>query len=300
MNVIWKQIDNQENIKKIVEKIYHEDIFSFCVFRYCGYDGDESQEKDVYKIDIDGCSFILKKAEEIESDIYLNFLNKNNFNTPKVYGYSDGYLLIEYINGTDLCIMDENKAKKSSKSVGVILKFYFNKEIDDGRFKTYLNRIKKRAESLTNEPLLKEVYDLFIQRQLDCPRSLCNGDFLPFNGIYSNNKVYIIDWGFGGFLPYSLDVARFIAHGRNEDPTTEFPFQITENLCQIYVKGVYEELKDFISYEQYIFDIKVALLNEYIEFLEYYFNNPNVKKNSFYKHYYDKAISLAKKIKNTY
>ena len=37
----------QENIKKIVEKIYHEDIFSFCVFRYCGYDGDESQEKDV-------------------------------------------------------------------------------------------------------------------------------------------------------------------------------------------------------------------------------------------------------------
>ncbi|SCX96186.1 ABC transporter ATP-binding protein [Butyrivibrio sp. INlla14] len=38
-----------------------------------------------------------------------------------------------------------------------------------------------------------------------------NVDFMEFNTVGSGGKAYIIDWGFGGIMPYSLDIARFLA-----------------------------------------------------------------------------------------
>lgn len=52
------------------------------------------------------------------------------------------------------------------------------------------------------------------------------GDFLQFNAVFHNDKL-TIDWGFGGVMPYSLDIARLIAHA-TEDKAT-FPFYMNDD-----------------------------------------------------------------------
>ncbi len=53
------------------------------------------------------------------------------------------------------------------------------------------------------------------------------GIFLQFNAVRHNNKVVIMDWGFGGIMPYSLDIARFIAHAIEDKAT--FPFYMNDD-----------------------------------------------------------------------
>ena len=114
--------------------------------------------------------------------------------------------------------------------------------------------------------MVGDAYRLFLERQKSCPLTLSNGDFLQFNTINHDGRVYVIDWGFGGIMPYSLDIARFIAHGT--EGRVPFPFYMTEVQKDLFVQQVYERLKCKPEYGQYLFDIKLAVLNEYVEFLE--------------------------------
>lgn len=47
-----------------------------------------------------------------------------------------------------------------------------------------------------------------------------------------------------------------------------FPFYMTEAQKDLFVQQVYKRLKCKPEYGQYLFDIKLAVLNEYVEFLE--------------------------------
>lgn len=60
-------------------------------------------------------------------------------------------------------------------------------------------------------------------------------------------------------MPYSLDIARLIAHA-TEDRAT-FPFYMNNEQKKLFVDGVYERLHEKPDYEQYIRDIKLAVLN---------------------------------------
>ncbi len=70
----------------------------------------------------------------------------------------------------------------------------------------------------------------------------------------------------GGIMPYSLDLARFIAHA-TEDRAT-FPFYMNDEQKRLFLNTVYENLVEKLDYEQYLYDIKLAVLNEYVEFIE--------------------------------
>lgn len=75
-----------------------------------------------------------------------------------------------------------------------------------------------------------------------------------------------MDWGFGGIMPYSLDIARFIAHA-TEDKAT-FSFYMNDDQKKIFVNGVYEKLKEKPDYQKYLLDIQLAVLNKYVELLK--------------------------------
>ena len=297
MSIIWKCID-ENSILNIVKKILNEEIFSFFAFQFTDDGEGEIFEKEVFKVVVNDTIFILKKSNEIEKNIYVKYFDNMNFNVPIYYGCFEDWILLEYVSGCDLRIVNDEIAIKSAESIGSILSYYFNHQSERKRFNNYINRVNKRYISLHNEPLLKEAYELFLKRQLECPLSLCNGDFLQYNGIFDDENVVIIDWGFGGFLPYSIDIGRFIAHVREDIPNDRFPFQMNRENCIKYVNTIYGYLKDKISYEQYIIDIKLSLLNEYVEFLEYYFNNEDVYKDEFFEHYYNKATLIAREILN--
>lgn len=242
-----------------------------------GENEDEVRYYDAYYVDMSSGCKVLKKVDEREVFLYETYLAGKDFAVPQYYGKcmkeNENWILIENIAGEDMRDMTDELAVLAADTLSQIQNVYWqNDEVEfaekktDNRFEVYWKRILKRAASVGDNPTLRKAYQLFLNRQLTCPRTLSNGDFLQFNAINGMDKVYIIDWGFGGIMPYSLDIARFLAHATEERCT--FPFYMNDAQKKLFCDSVYEKLEQKPSYEQYLKDIKLALLNEYIEFVE--------------------------------
>lgn len=262
-----------------------------------GYEEDEVRYYDVYEVEYATGKKVLKRTGAREVFNYETYLLGKNFSVPSYYGkYIEKdivWILIENISGDDLRNMTDELAISAADSLVQIQNDYWQQDVEefqqkkmDDRFEVYWKRILKRACSVAEHPKLRKAYQLFLNRQLECPRTLSNGDFLQFNTIQNNGKIKIIDWGFGGIMPYSLDIARFIAHATKTGCT--FPFFMTDKQKELFVKCVYTKLDKKPEYSQYIQDIKLAVLNEYIEFVE--------ADEDEDKWYYNHALELAEQI----
>lgn len=268
--VFYKECKNKEihgRAERILGKSKIKNINRICE---CYGDGESDyREYDVYRITNDLGERILKKAGQWEVINYEKYLNKNSFLVPQYYGsineLKHTWIIIEYIKGSDLRFMTDDLAKSAAKSISQIMNYFWNNN-DSVRFDVYKNRINKRYKFIKDTPIIGKAYKIFLERQETCPRTLSNGDFLEFNLIESNGQVNIIDWGFGGVMPYTLDIARFIAHGTKDMAT--FPFYMTENHKKTFINTVYDNLNEKPNYNQYLYDIKLAVLNEYVEFIE--------------------------------
>ena len=242
------------------------------VFQICeqyGTEADEFRAYDTYKIYNSKEARIIKKVELREYHNYITYLNGNDFNVPKLLGnYTDGkdfWIMLENVEGHDLRDMTDQLACAAADSISKIQNKYWGCE-DTDRFDEYIERIQRRYQCIKDHLQIAPAYQLFMERQKTCPRTLCNGDFLQFNTINRDGKVYIIDWGFGGIMPYTLDLARFIAHA-TEDRAT-FPFFMKEQQKEMFLNRVYENLNHKPDYRQFRRDVQLALLNEYVEFVE--------------------------------
>lgn len=270
------QIDvNDKGIRDVFGKISKEEVLR--VQRACERYGEEEQDVrhyDVYVIETPQGSKILKRTEAREAENYERYLYRNDLPVPKYYGkWKDKekiWILIEAIPGNDLRDMTDELAVLSAKSLAKIQNTCwtenFRQSEDHDRFDAYWERINRRYGYARNIPKIGEAYALFLQRQPACPRTLSHGDFLEFNLIHNESGVIAIDWGFGGIMPYSLDIARFIAHATETRAT--FPFYMNEHQKQLFLTHVYAGLNNKPRYERYLHDIRLALLNEYVEFME--------------------------------
>lgn len=258
-------------IKSIVATILGDELFED-ITRICerySEEEDDFREYDVYKIRSANGIKILKKTSEREVTNYTKYLQGHGFKAPAFYGnYNDGkdiWIVIESIEGDDLRDMTNELAIAAADSLSEIQNTFWNCS-DTERFDVYIERITRRYSFIKDDPIIGTAYALFLERQRTCPRTLSNGDFMEFNAVTDRGIVYIVDWGFGGIMPYSLDIARFIAHA-TEDRAT-FPFYMNDEQKKLFIDGVYERLHEKPDYEKYIRDIKLAVLNEYVEFVE--------------------------------
>jgi len=261
-------------------------IDQFCE-RY-GEAPDEVRHYDVYLIQTKTKGYILKKTDEAEREIYQKYLKDKQLPVPAYYGDlqtdQGTWILLEQIAGHDVREVTDQIAAAAADSLSKIANAYWQQtDIPDSRFDRYWERINRRALAIKDDARLSQAYQLFIDRQKSCPRTLSNGDFLQWNALWTGREVKIIDWGFGGMMPYSLDIARFIAHGTEDQRL--FPFYMTQAQKKIFVDCMYEKLIHKPERKQYILDIKLAVLNEYIEFIE-----ADEDDNH---DYYQLAISLA-------
>lgn len=293
----------------VIDILNKSDITLELVEQFCDDGEGELNRYNVYKVTTNIGTYVLKKSDDGEIYVYEKFLKGKKLPVPKYYGNIEmddkKWILLEYIVGTDLRDFTKEMAFACSNSITTIMNEYWQeKEIDfksnrlDDRFERYWNRINKRARCLEKEPILKEAYEIFLERQLSCPRTLCNGDFLQYNGIFNNSSVILIDWAFAGIMPYSLDIARLIAHGTKDKRT--FPFYMTDEYRNIYIQEVYSKLVNKPNLEQYQWDIKLSLLNEYIEFIESELINTSLERDRGFEYYYRQALSLAKEITKNY
>lgn len=242
------------------------------IYQICERYGEGEQDiryYDVYLLKTSSGTKILKKTSAREVSNYKRYLAGKDFTVPLFYGdFKDkdmDWILLEYIAGVDLRDMKEQYSIAAANSLVEIQNQYWDCA-DMERFYTYLERIEKRYHYVREDKILGRAYQIFLDRQRNCPRTLSNGDFLQFNAIAREDKEYIIDWGFGGIMPYSLDIARFIAHA-TEDRAT-FPFYMNDYQKELFINRVYSGLHKKPKYEQYIRDINLALFNEYVEFIE--------------------------------
>lgn len=274
---------------------------SLAAARFCDHDGNYNRKYNVYQLTAGGKPFVLKKSDSCEASIYRDFLRGNGFTVPEYIGSiahgSEIWLLMEHIDGPDLRKFTTEMAFAAAETLSQIQNTYWNSPIADGRFQRYWERISKRAECLKEYPEFSAAYNLFLERQKSIPRTLCSGDFLPCNGIFHAGRVYMIDWGFGGIMPYALDIARLIAHGTEEPEPGAFPFRMDAELRSAFVRAHYERLARKPPWEQYLMDIKLAALNEYAEFLEVLINDPEtspkeIKSNFYYRRAEETAKAL--------
>ena len=263
--------DVSNKIQGLAEKILGTGVIE-SMTRVCeryGREEDEFRKYDVYKINTQNGTKIMKKSSEREVSNYEKYLHAKNFNVPAYYGsHVDGknlWIILDSIEGEDLREMSDALARAAAESLAAIQNAYWNCR-DKERFDAYIQRLEKRYSFIKKDDVIGKAYKVFLERQLACLRTMSNGDFLEFNAVNHKGKVYIIDWGFGGIMPYSLDIARFIAHATENRAT--FPFYMNDDQKKIFVDRVYELLRIKPDYKQYLYDIKLAILNEYVEFIE--------------------------------
>ena len=149
--------------------------------------------------------------------------------------------------------MTDETTEKAAETLSKIQSYFWTPSMDkapenevEQRFVEYWKRVLRRASSVADDPILRKVYQMFLDRQLTCPCTMSNG--------------------FGGMMPYSLDIARFLAHATETRST--FPFYMNDAQKELFLDRMYEALKTKISREQFNLDVKLATLNEYIEFVE--------------------------------
>ena len=151
--------------------------------QFCDDGEGEVNHYNVYKITTRGECYVLKKSDQAEIGIYEHFLKGQGLPVPDYFGSArwggKQWILIEYIPGTDLREYSSDMALSCAESLSRIANRYWQEdEVDfirkrqDDRFERYWKRINKRAECLKEEPVLKAVYDIFLERQLTCPRTM--------------------------------------------------------------------------------------------------------------------------------
>lgn len=298
MGIYLEKTEDVGALKPVLEKLVG--ISEFEAYRFCDDFADVHKRYDVFKIVYPGGAAILKlydeapEAYECEKEIYQTF--PEGTPVPRVIGFSEGFMLSEFIPGDDLKEVTDETAAAVGRSVAEIMNaFPLNKEYDRTEADKLLVRRKERAEFLQNEPLLKEAYAVYLARLKNMPLTMENGDFLPINCIYNGDRVYIIDWEFGGFLPYAIDIARFMAHAGESD---EYTYRMTDRQKQVFMDTIYENLHVKPDRSTFDRDIQMVLMDEMVIILKRYLTDPTVPREAEFNLYYSRACDIAKKLLN--
>ena len=266
-------------------------------YRYCDDFEGEPKIYSTYKLITPEGILVLKQSEDEEDfaaeSKHLALLK--GLPAPKLIGAADGFILMEYVEGDDLKSASDEGVLAAAHSLAEVMNaFPMGRGYERERYEQYIRRLEKRAERIKSEPELSAAFTVFLEREREIPLTLSNGDLLPINVLFDGKKATIIDWGFGGFMPYALDIARFIAHGRVTGGAS--PFRMTDDQKKLFVDAVYNALE--VKPERAVFDrdITLAVYNELIEILEYYFREPDAERGETFRDYYARAKELAGKV----
>ena len=285
-------------LKKILEKLgalTADGNFSFRQFMH----EEDDAPYDVYEITILGQKSVLKKAKAYETEVYNAFFSHAPSYVPKIYAITqwqeDCYLWVEHISGENLQKCNRESLRLALDALIDMQSEHWGSEMVDCGYPLQTSRTqrKMRGEYL-NDPILKQAYSRFLECYDTTPRTLCHDDFLPFQVIVSENRAVMIDWEYGGILPYPVSLARLIAHG-SED--AESLFFMTEDDKEFAVQYYYEHLirKKGILFDDYRRTLDYFLFYEYCEWV-YVGNKFGNTENEYFKRYLPMAKAAAERL----
>lgn len=227
---------------------------------------------DVWKVETGPSIYVLKKAKTHELSVYQHFFSTPTAGVPNFLGSVShegaDYFLMSYTEGEDLCHCIRPALTKALDALISLQDQYWNnhdlKTVAYSYEASFESRIK-RGQYL-GDPSLEAAYGYFLDTYKRVPRTLCHDDLLPFNVLVGENQATLIDWEYGGILPYLSPLARLIAHGTEDHDAL---FYMTHEDKQYTIDYYYNRLikgKD-ISYDTYRQDLNDFLLYEYCEWI---------------------------------
>ena len=244
----------------------------------------------VWKLATSGGTLVLKKIDPREREVYEVFFSQGG-PVPKVFGFHGDYMLMEYIEGHTLSRCCRDDLILALDALIDSQKPFWNSaeyaHVGYGFNKSYPNR-EKRLPYLED---LTDCYDAYLSAFRTVPRTLCNDDLLPFNIMINQHRAVILDWEFGGILPYPCALARMLAFGE-EDPKAMFFIRKADQLFA--VDYYYDHLirEKGIPYEEYIRTLKLFFFKEYSEWI-YCANSSGDRTGEYYRKYTGMARKLA-------
>ena len=283
----------KEKIKKVLEITNIKDIIQV-------YDSEEDYTYNVWKIITDSNIYILKKVKEYELFIYENYLSKLELGVPKyINSYvidNERYFLSEFVEGNTFNKCNRKDLINVLDTLIYTQKRFWNyDEVPNGySFEDSLNNRIKRIDYLKNKSFFN-YYEEYLNMYKEIPKTLCNDDLLPFNVIINDDKANIIDWEYGGILPYPTALVRLLAHSKNDE---NYIFYMSDEDKKFAFKYYYDNfIKDYnISYEEYMKHIFYFLIYEYSEWI--YVATKNNEETELSKYYEEKINELINEASN--
>ena len=250
---------------------------------------EDGAEYSVWKITTDDGVLVLKDASTREAETYHAFFPLGG-PVPKIYSYCKGHLLMEFIDGHTLSRCSRKDLILTLDALIAIQKQHWNNAalsaIGYGFEQSYPNR-EKRLPYMED---LGDCYKDYLEAFRSVPRTLCNDDLLPFNIVISGDRAVILDWEYGGILPYPCSIARLLAFGEENEHAMFF---MTREDRIFAVEYYYENLVSQmgIGYDAYIRTLKLFFFKEYSEWI--YCANSS---GDFSGAYYQKYSAIARKL----
>lgn len=293
-------MDEYKEIRAILAGISPE-LAQTAAIRQLAREEDGCEPYDVWLLEAHDRRYILKKAKEYEAEVYRSFLSDKNLPVPKLLGTAvcqeAKYLLLEFVGDHNLQKASRKELRCTLDALILLQEAYWgNTQAAHCAydFSKSLSGRENRGKYLGGDPRLEQAYSIFLEAYRRLPRTLCHDDLLPFNVQLSDHQAYLIDWEYGGILPYPTSLARLLAHG--EDGPNAL-FYLTDSDRQFAVHYYFEHLvqKHGISYDDYRDHLELFFFYEYCEWV-YIGHRYDAVDGSNYRKYLPLAISLAEKI----
>lgn len=174
----------------------------------------------VWHLVTDRGELVLKQASSREASVYRAFFLDGRA-APHLLasGEAEGqcYILMEYVPGHDLCRCSRRELQLFLDALIEAQEKHWadwdHRDVGYSFASCWENRQKRSA--YMGE--LGKAYQAYLDAFATLPRTLCNDDMLPFNVLVQNERAVILDWDYGGILPYPSPLARFLAFGEENE-----------------------------------------------------------------------------------
>ena len=238
---------------------------------------------------------MLKKISLQEREVWQTFFPHGAPGTPKVYGLAahegQDYLLMEFFAGETLSQSSRSHWQRALDALIALQRAFWENTEQAGAGWTFEKKFASEQRWLPYMDDLAEVYHAYLAEAARVPRTLCNDDLLPFNVLVNEERAVILDWEYGGILPYPCALARLLAFG---EEGTDFFFQMTRADREFALRYYYDHLlrKKNIPWEEYLRTMKLFFLKEYAEWVYLARKEKNLTGAN-YRKYYEKCRILA-------
>ena len=259
---------------------------------------EDGAEYTVWRVDLQTGPKVLKKTTRQEQAVYETFLAGCHA-APRCYGFyetgDDVYMLMEFVPGQTLSRCTRENLRLALDGLMELQRAWWQEEDQAGVGLSFDRCYESRQKWLPYMADLQPAFEAYLEAFRTVPRTLCNDDLLPFNVLSDGQRAVIIDWEYGGILPYPCALARLIAYGEDREDAL---FYMTEEdkefaLAYYYDRFIREKGIDLARYRR---TMDLFLLKEYAEWV-YCAHKSGDLDIPYYQTYYPKALALAAELK---